>query len=210
MEESAEFAAQGGLEKERAVVEREASDRAHEEALRRAAAAEEAARRTAADKNATEVARQRGELELAAQGLQILRERAEAELEILAHRRRLADAAADRDKSAAEQALALDELRSRAKAAIEEREIAAFRARRQVENELSDGLLKSQLVSALPEIAGKLPAPAELKSITLSGDGGGAAALAGLVSSLMAFLDRERKEPRPSPERESAAARPRR
>ncbi len=66
-----------------------------------------------------------------------------------------------------------------------------LRARRAVENDLSEGAIRAQLVASLPEIAAKLPQPDELRSVSISGDGvaGGATALTGLVASLLALLD---------------------
>jgi regulator of protease activity HflC (stomatin/prohibitin superfamily) len=189
--EAAEIAAQSELQKHRAVVERVAFDRTQQEQLRRGAAEQEAARRITADQNATEIARREGELELVLKSLEVMRQRVDAEVETLAQQRKLDVAEAARARGQAEETLARDELRSKAQALIADREVAQFRAHRQVENELSEGLVKSQLVAALPEIASRLPTPKQLKSVTISGDGaaGGTAALTGLLSSLLAVVE---------------------
>ncbi len=194
--EAAEIAAQSELQKHRAVVERVAFDRTQQEQLRRSGAEQESARRTASDQNATEIARREGELELVLKGLEVMRQRVDAEVETLAQQRKLDVAQGERARAQTAEALALVELRSKASELVVDREIDQFRDRRKVENEMSEGLLKSQLVAALPEIASKLPVPKQLKSVTISGDGaaGGAAALTGLLSSLLAVVEARRPE----------------
>jgi len=58
-----------------------------------------------------------------------------------------------------------------------------------VENELSEQNVRAQLIRSLPEIAAKLPAPKELRSVSIAGAGGPAGQLTGLLESLMTLVE---------------------
>jgi hypothetical protein len=168
--ETAELATERAIEKRRSETERE----------------------TVADQNATEVAKREAELELALKTLEVTRRRVEAEVETIAQQRKLDAATADRTKAVTEAELLLGELRSKAQAAVVGREIDAARARRAVENDLSEGHLRARLVAAMPEIAAKLPIPKELKSIQISDGGSPAAGITSLVAGLLGLLDQHK------------------
>ena len=55
--------------------------------------------------------------------------------------------------------------------AVTERDVANLKARRAVENDLSENLVKARMIASLPDVAAKLPVPKELKSVSISGDG---------------------------------------
>ena len=188
--ETAAIATERELEKARALQQQEAFDRGHHERLRRSELEQVEARRAAAERDQTEIARREAELQLALKNLELAQRKVEAELETRAQQLRLDEAEAERVRVDTERELALQELKSRAQAAVAEREIAQLKARRAVENDLSEVHLRAQLVAQLPEIASKLPAPKELKTISISGDGAGSgtAALTGLVTSLLSVI----------------------
>ncbi|MBI3723743.1 hypothetical protein HY251_07285 [bacterium] len=78
-----------------------------------------------------------------------------------------------------ERELALEGLRRQSERAAEEQAIALEAARRKVANEVSPGALQEKLVLSLPSIVEKMPAPKELKTISIGQDG-----LSGLVGTL--------------------------
>jgi hypothetical protein len=96
-------------------------------------------------------------------------------------------ALAERGRAQAEMEMALAEERSKAAARLSERELAQERARREIENLLSDANVRAKLIKQLPEIASRLPAPKELRSVSIGGDGA-TLQLTGLYESLMAIL----------------------
>jgi hypothetical protein len=96
-------------------------------------------------------------------------------------------ALAERVKVQAEMEMALAEERSKAAAKLTERELQQERARREIENLLSDANVRAKLIKQLPEIASRLPAPKELRSVAIGGDGA-TLQLTGLYESLMAIL----------------------
>jgi membrane protein involved in colicin uptake len=173
--ETAEIATARELARQRALEEREAYDRRQAESERRTKVEQEAERRAMVERSATETARR------------------EAELEGLALERKLDEARAARRRAEAEAEAALVELQSQAKAVVAKREVEELRARRAVENDLTEGHVKAQMIARLPEIAAKLPAPKELRSVNISGDGaaGGPAALTGLVAGLLSLVERK-------------------
>jgi hypothetical protein len=136
---------------------------------------QEAERRAMVERNATE------------------KQKREAELEAVAQQRTLDEAQAARRRAQAEAEAALAELQSQARAQVAKRQVEELRARRAVENDLSDGHVKAQMIAAMPEIAAKLPAPKELRSVNIAGDGaaGGTAALTGLVAGLLSLVERK-------------------
>lgn len=191
----AEVDAERELEKVRATQEQENYDRAHAEKIRRHKLEQASEQQEILERNATEMARREAELALALKELDLARSRIQQEISSLELQRQLDTAQAARARAAAEEEAALAGLRSQAARQQAERELATFAERRRIENELSDGLLRSQLVSALPEIAAKLPAPAELRTVSISSEPGGpASSLAGLLASLLGVLELGRKD----------------
>lgn len=189
--ETSELEVQRDIDRSRAVQAREVYDREQGEAARRAQVEREVEREALADKSATEKARRDAELALALLGHQIARRKADAEATTLLEQRKLDDATAQRELLRTEHAAALEELRSKAQSAVVARELEQLRARRSIDNDLSAEHLRAQLIAAMPEIASKLPAPAELRSITVSGDGaqGPAAPLTALLAGLLSLLE---------------------
>jgi len=200
--ESAEIEAERATQRARAESDREAYDREQGEKARRLGVEQDSERAALADRNATEIARREAELALALRAFELTEQKVVAELDTVGAEKRLEAARAEQTRLAAEHEAAVAELRAASRAAVAKRGAEALQAQRDVENDVSEGLLRARLVAALPEIASKLPAPAELKTIAISSDGGSPAAanLTGLLASLMALLDRgggaEKKAPR--------------
>jgi hypothetical protein len=192
--EAAEIEVARALEKERAVQEREGYDLRQAEQVRRARVEQEAERLAVRDRIATDKARQEAELELALKLLETTRAKVQAEVDTLAEQQRVDGASSARRQAQVEQAAAIAELEARPEAAREQGRLALLRARRAIENDLSDGNLKAQLIAQMPAIADKLPVPDDYRSITVSGDGaaGGLASLTGFLATLLAMLDQRR------------------
>lgn len=188
---SAELAAASDLARQKAEAERAVYDRTQSEKARRAKVEQESERAGIVERGATEKVRREAELDLALCTLALTRDKVGAELETLTEETRRDAAIAERAKQQAVSELALEEQRSVASARRAEREVAELKARRAVENEVSEGSLRAQLVAALPKIAAELPEPKELKSVQISSDGAtaGASALAGLVATVLGVLD---------------------
>ena len=189
--ESAEIGTELEIEKARSAQGRETYDMSQIENARRAKVELESERAAILERNATEKARREAELDLALKNLEIVRRKVEAEVETLTQQKKLDIAAGERTRANAEVQLALEEIKSKAAALIADRDVANAKARRAVENDLSENLVKARMIAQLPEVASKLPVPKELKSVNISGDGtgGAAASLTGLMASLMAMLD---------------------
>jgi len=186
--ETAEIATAREIARRVAEQERETFDRAQAETERRQKVSEEAERAAMAERTATERARRVAELELSLQAMELEQRRIGLEIATLRERQKADAAQAERAKAGAEFEVALAELRSRAADAIAEREVAQFKARRAVENDLSEGHLRARLIEQLPEVAAKLPVPKELRAVSISAEAGGAAAsLTGLVASVLAL-----------------------
>jgi len=114
-------------------------------------------------------------------------ERLSAEVAAVAGKKAYDSALAERNFAQAETEMTLAEARSQAAGKLVERELAQERTRREIENLLSDANVRSKLIKQLPEIASRLPAPKELRAVSIGGDGS-AMQLAGLYESLMALL----------------------
>lgn len=142
--------------------------------------------------SAEEISRHRAEAEAAAfdreQAETVRRARIEAETlaESLEHEKAQLLAQAERERLKLVQQLERRALEEEARHAHAQREVELFRARREVENAVSPGLLQEQLVAALPHIAEKLPQPSELKSISLGGLDG----LSPLIEGLSGLVSR--------------------
>ncbi|MGC4117380.1 MAG: SPFH domain-containing protein [Myxococcales bacterium] len=187
--ETAEIETERAISKNRAEAERETYDRSQAEAARRSKVELETERNAIVEKNATQKAKQQGELELALHKMETEEKRLKADVATLAQQKAHDLAEADRKKAMAQATLALEEEASKAKTAIAERELALLKTKREIENQLSEANVRTQLIAKLPEIASKLPAPKELRSVSISGDGGPASQLTGLLESVMALLE---------------------
>jgi hypothetical protein len=134
--------------------------------------------------------------------LQLEARRIEQEVEAARRRAKLDEAQAEQERARGLAALRLEEDRSLAEAVRAEREVALLKARRAVENELSEGDVKARLIEQLPAIAQALPQPQELRAVSVSGDGGGLGTLVGFLASALGLAEGARK---PLPEANGAA-----
>jgi regulator of protease activity HflC (stomatin/prohibitin superfamily) len=189
--EAAELEAERALARNRAEAERETYDREQSERARRARVEQEAERAAILDRIATEKARRDAELDLALKASELARQKVDAEIAVLKAEKELEAARAERARVAAEHEASIEELKARSRAKVAEQETASFKARRAAENDVSENLVRSQLIASLPELASRLPVPKELRSVTISGDGAqaGTAGLAGLLAGVMALVE---------------------
>jgi hypothetical protein len=187
--ESAELETQRHLAERRAAVEEERYVRDQAERGRRHRLEQEAEQRAIAERSATEAARKAAALELTLKDLELEARRIEQEIESARRQARLEEARNEQERARTLAALQRDEERSKAEAVRAERELAALKARRAVENDLSEGYVKARLIERLPEIAQALPKPEELRAVTVSGDGGGLGALVGFVAGALGVAE---------------------
>lgn len=181
--ESAELETEGELARRRAAKDQERYDRERAEAARRHKLEQEAERQALAERNETERARKAAELELALTDLELAGRRVAQEVEAERRQAGLDAARAERARAAAAAGLDVEELRSQAQAARAERDVALFKARRAVENDLSDNHVRAQLVARLAEVAEALPRAEEQRTVNISSGGSGEPA-----SALLGFL----------------------
>ncbi|HEY3448789.1 MAG TPA: SPFH domain-containing protein [Myxococcales bacterium] len=199
--ETAEIETERAVSKQRAEAERETYDRTQAEAARRSKVELETERSAIEEKGATQKAKQQGEMELALHRMEMEEKRLKAETEALTQQKAHDQAAAERKKAQAQAELFLMEEASKAGALVADREIVQLKAQREIENQLSDASVRSQLIAKLPEIAAKLPAPKELRTVSISGDGGPAGQLTALLESVMALLETRKALPAPVAEK---------
>jgi regulator of protease activity HflC (stomatin/prohibitin superfamily) len=186
---SAEMEAERQLAERRAAIEQERYDREQAEQGRRHRLEQEAVQRAVAERNQTEMARKAAELELALKELELSAQRVEKEIESIRRQAGLDEARQEQERGRALAALQLEEERSKAEAARAEREVAVLRARRAVENDLSEGHVRERLIERLPEIAAALPKPAELRAVSINGDGCGVGPLLGFLASALGLAE---------------------
>jgi regulator of protease activity HflC (stomatin/prohibitin superfamily) len=186
--ETAQLAAEAEIARLRAATEAETYNRDSAETARRVAREQETAR---------EAAQLRHDTALHAADLDTVRLAREAEL-AAARARHAAEAA----RLEAEARVAVDELRRAAANRQTEAELGFLATRQRVANDTSQASLQAKLIEALPQIAEKLPKPAELRSISIgNGAGGESHALASLVAQLLALVDGSRGPGAKPPER---------
>jgi hypothetical protein len=187
--ETAKLESEGELAQLRGAKERERYDREQAEKLRRHKLEQEAEQRRIAEQNATARVRKEAELELALAEMELESRRVQRELERIRLQAELDRVQAERTLAQALAETQVAELRHQAKSAMEERDIIRFRERRAAENDLSETHLHSRLIEKLPEIAKALPAPAELRTVSIAQDGaaGAVAPLAGFLASVFAL-----------------------
>lgn len=185
---SAEMETERRLAERRAAIEQERYDRDQAEQGRRHKLEQEAERLALDERNRTEMARKAAELELALKALELEAKRVEQEVESIRRQAGLDEAKHEQERRRALAALALEEERSKAEAARREREVALLKARRAVENDVSEVFVKARLVERLPEIAEALK-PEELRAVSISGDGGGAGQLLGFVAGALGLAE---------------------
>jgi hypothetical protein len=185
---SAEMETERRLAERRAAIEQERYDRERTEQGRRHKLEQEAERLALTERNQTEMARKAAGLELALKELELAGQRVEQEIEAIRQQTGLDDAKHEQERKQAMAALQLEEERSKAEAARRERELTLLKAQRAVENDLSEAYVRSRLVERLPEVAAALK-PEELRSVSISGDGGGAGPLLGFVAGALGLAE---------------------
>jgi hypothetical protein len=190
---TAEMETERRLAERRAAIEQERYDRDQTEQGRRHQLQQEAEQRALTERNRTEMALKAAELELALKEMELSSQRIEREIESLRRQAELDEAAHERERKRTLTALQLEEERSKADAARAEREVALLKARRAVENDLSEGRVKERLIERLPEIAAALPKPDELRSVSISGEGSAAGPLLGFLAGALGLAEDARK-----------------
>jgi hypothetical protein len=188
--ESASLAAEGDLSRRRATLEREKFDMERTEENRRFHLKEESDRLLVGESAETERVRRSTELALQLESADRERTLAGTTISILEANAKVETARAEADRLKAEHEIALAEARDKASEVRESRAIALDERKRHIENELSEEHLRAILIGKLPEIAKALPAPAEIKSISIDQGGapGSIAPLIGLIASAMEII----------------------
>jgi flotillin len=185
---SAEMESDRRLAEKRAAVDQERFDREHRDRVQRQQREQESERVALAERNRTEMARRADELELALQTLELQAKRIEQEIEAIRRQAGLDEVQQEQERRRTLAALQLDEERSRAAATRDEREVALLRARRLLDNDLSEALVKVRLIERLPEIAAALPKAEELRVVSINGSGG-AEPLLGFLASVLGLAE---------------------
>jgi hypothetical protein len=149
---------------------------------------QEAERNELGERSATEMAKRQAELDLQLKTLELRKQQIESEIATLAEEAKLDSARGKREKAKAESEIAVHNMRHEAESLRTERDVGIQKLRREAESVVSPERVTERLVESLPEIAGALPRPTELRSITINSDGsgGGASALAELIAGLRA------------------------
>jgi hypothetical protein len=186
---AAEMEAERRLAERRAAIEQERYDREQAEQGRRHKLEQEAVQRALAERNQTEMARKAAELELTLKELELSAQRVEKEIESVRRQAGLDEARHEQERRRALDSLQMEDERSKAEAARAEREVAVLKARRAVENDLSEGRVRERLIERLPEIAAALPKPEELRAVSITGDGGGVGQLLGFLASALGLAE---------------------
>jgi flotillin len=195
----AELEHEAEVHKHEAAAQRDRTEReitTEAEIARQRAAAERAEQEAQiADEQALDARRAEAEAETFDREQQELVRRAQVEAQGSAERaeaeqRRLENMAAV-DRLQLEQELELRQQRFDADSAERERTIALDAKAQQVANDLSATHVQAQLIGMLPELAERLPAPAEQRTFTF----GSPDALSGLIDGLRGLLSRTKPAP---------------
>lgn len=186
---SAEMETERSLAERRALIEQERYDRDRTETARRHQLEQEAEQRALAERNQTDMARKAAELELALKEMELSAHRIEREIEAIRQQAKLDEVHQEQERTRTVAALQIEEERSRAEAARAEREVATWKARRAVENEVSTGRVQERLIEQLPEIAATLPKPAEYRAVSIAADGTGVGPLLNFLAGALALAD---------------------
>jgi hypothetical protein len=129
---------------------------------------------------------------LALKELELSAQRVGQEVESIRRQAKLDEAKQEQEWGRALAALRLEEERSKADAARAERDVAVLKARRAVENDLSEGRVRERLIERLPEIAAALPKPEELRAVSITPDGGGTGPLLGFLAAALGLAENAR------------------
>ncbi len=191
---SAELETEHRLAERRAAIAQESYDREQAERSRRHQLEQEAEQRALAERNRTEMARKSAELELALKEMELSARRVEPEVEAIRRQAVLDEAGHEQERRRTLALLQREEERSQADAVRAEREVGLLKARRAVENDVSEARVKERLIERLPEIAASLPKPAEMRAISVSADSGGAGSLLGFIAGALGLTDDARKK----------------
>src|SRR4029079_6641647 len=132
----------------------------------------------------TERTSREAELELSLQKLELENRRVGAALESLRRQMDPERAQAELEEQKAQAVIRLANLMHAAESERATRDIEILRARRTVENDVTDGRIREQLVGRLREVAVAMPKPNELRAVSVNGDGA-AAPLVGFLSGLL-------------------------
>jgi hypothetical protein len=186
---SAEMETERRLAERRAAIEQERYDRDQAEQMRRLQLEQEAERQALIERNRTEMERKAAELALALKELELSAKRIEQEIEALRRQAALDEAQQEHERARTMRSLQLEEERSKADATRAERDVALLKARREVENNLSEGHVKERLIELLPQIAAALPKPEELRAVSISPDGGGTGTLLGFLAGALGLAE---------------------
>jgi hypothetical protein len=185
---SAEMETERRLAERRAAIDQERYDRDQAEKGRRHRLEQEAERLALDERNRTEMARKAAALALTLKELELEAQRVEQEIESLRRQAGLDEAKHEQERRRALAALELEEERSKAEAVRRERELALLKARRGVENDLSEVFVKARLIERLPEVAAALK-PEELRAVNIGGDNGGAGPLLGFLAGALGLAE---------------------
>lgn len=187
------------LDRERAIREREHLDSAATFEMERAQERKreqleaQAERERSAEHAETQRIKRNEEVRLATDMAKLEAQRVAAQIEETEARKKIEAAEATRVMQALDAALA-QQARSAEAAAVRERaQIETLALRRTVENDVSPGRVEEMLVTMLPALVEKMPAPDKSEVVHISGDGvapDGMVAVAGLVKAVRAVLGR--------------------
>jgi flotillin len=181
--ETAELNVQSELEQLKSTKEREKYDREYAEESRRQQLEENATRQKIVEENTTARVRNEAQLELALQELELEQRRLAAEIEKVREQMQFDEIQAQQIRATVSTEIEVSQMRHLEKVAAAERELELDRRRRDIENDLSEGYVQTQLINQLPEIAQNLPVPKEQKTTIITTDGQDMA-----TNSLLSFL----------------------
>jgi len=179
-EEMARLARMAELDRERAVMEREVKDNTEAERARILASSDTQRLQRLQE---VELQKSRGELEAV---------RVKAELQEIDAQRQVDAARADAELAAHKRLLEKKQVDHEAQLHRERLTLALDTDKKKLENDVSAARLDELLVRSLPQIANALPRAQKSETVTISGEGGdpGVAAIAGLVKSVRALLQK--------------------
>lgn len=168
--EKEELSVEGRLAQLRAEQERALYDREQGEKTRRHHLEQEAERQSIAERNNTEKARGVAQLELALQAMEQEKKRIAAEADKVQQQMKLNEAAAQITRAQIRIELEMQELRNMAQTAQAERQLKLRQIEHQIENDISEPTLQSQLIAQLPEVAEHLPRAQEQHTTIITTD----------------------------------------
>ena len=171
------------IEQLRAEQTRIAYDREQAEKLRRNQVEQEAERQILVEQNRTAQARNQAQLELALQELALEKQRITAEMEKVQRQIQLDSVEAQKNLAEVSASLEITGLQDQAVINHRDQQLDLDRKQREIENELSDHAIQSQLISQLPAITQHLPVPQEQRTTIITSD-----AQSDTLNPLLGFL----------------------